>query len=109
MSSRTTGPPRRGLFAEWAPMNSADTQPQLHRCLERRRYAGGELRIDPTAARSFSWARQGHFLRFASLEVVETIAGWAWGGRITSVRRQFFSFPVLWTYSTCRCVGPRQR
>jgi hypothetical protein len=28
---------------EWAPMNSADTQPQSHRCLERRRDAVGAL------------------------------------------------------------------
>jgi hypothetical protein len=47
---------------------------------------------------------EGHFLRFALLEVVETIAGWAWGQRIASFRRQF-SFPVLWAVSTCRCVG----
>jgi hypothetical protein len=61
-------------FAEWAPMNSADTQPQSHRCLERRRYAGAS--IQPPRGPSRGRAR-GHFLRVASLEIVETIAGWA--------------------------------
>jgi hypothetical protein len=67
------GSPRRGLFAV-APLNSAHSQAQSHRRLERRRYVGGELRIDLTAAMSFSWARS-EALQFVPLEVVETIAG----------------------------------
>jgi hypothetical protein len=58
-----------------APLNSADSQAQSHRCLERRRCVGGELRIDLTAARSFSWARSEALLQFVPLEIVETIAG----------------------------------
>jgi hypothetical protein len=65
-----------------APLSSADSQAQSHRCLELRRYVGGELRIDLTAARSSSWARSEALLQFVPLEVqfvplevVETIAG----------------------------------
>ena len=79
-------------------MNSADTQTQSHRCLECQRYVGGELSIDPTAARSLSWARSEALPQFVPLEVVETRRLGPGGG-----------LPLLAVSFLFRFSGPFQR
>jgi hypothetical protein len=111
-----------GRLLSGAPMNSADKQPaSLPRALAIRRW-GTTHRSNRREVLLVDALRR-HFLRFASLEVVKTIAGWARGRRIASFRRQFSfrfsgpfqrvdvsapplpqSFPVL-----SQCVGKRVR